>query len=40
MQVMRKQNVCKDFEIINLGEYHGFVCSKRYIILSWCIREF
>ena len=31
---MRTQNVCKDFEIINLGEYHGFACSKRYIILG------
>ena len=26
--------VCKDFEIKNLREYHFFLCSKRYIIVS------
>ena len=28
------KTVCKDLEIKNLGEYHEFVCSKLYIIVS------
>ena len=34
------KRVCKDFEIKNLFRITSwFVCSKRYIIVSWCIWE-
>ena len=31
------KRVYKDFEIKKLGQYHFFVCSKQYIIVSRCI---
>ena len=37
------KKVCKDFEIINLGEYHdlwiSWSCWKQCFIVSWCIWE-
>ena len=34
------KRVCKDFEISTIRSISWFVCSKQYLIVSWCIWEF